>query len=107
MARNLFALVLGLVLSATAPARAADLENTLYLTLETGRVVIDMVPEKAPNHVARIKELVRQGFYDGLEFHRVSADHAAAGHTRQPLPCRPDPRHPRTSDDTLARERRR
>ncbi|MGE0668121.1 MAG: peptidylprolyl isomerase [Sphingomonadales bacterium] len=48
-----------------------DLENTLVLELDYGRVVIEMRPDKAPNHVARIKELVRQHFYDGLKFHRV------------------------------------
>lgn len=48
-----------------------DKENTLYLDLDYGRVVIEMLPEKAPGHVARIKELVREGFYDGLKFHRV------------------------------------
>jgi peptidylprolyl isomerase len=48
-----------------------DLENTLYLDLEAGRVVIKMHPELAPKHVARIKELVRKGFYDGIVFHRV------------------------------------
>lgn len=52
-------------------AMAADLENTLYLDLKDGRVVIELLPEKAPNTVARIKELVRQGFYDGIVFHRV------------------------------------
>ncbi len=48
-----------------------DLENTLYLDLEYGRVVIKMRPDLAPKHVARIKELTRAGFYDGLKFHRV------------------------------------
>lgn len=48
-----------------------DPENTLYLELEHGRVVIELRPDLAPNHVARIKELVRQKFYDGLVFHRV------------------------------------
>ena len=52
-------------------AEAADPENTLYLDLEGGRVVITLRPDLAPNHVARIKELTRQGFYDGLKFHRV------------------------------------
>lgn len=54
-----------------AQAMAADLENTLYLQLKDGQVVIEMYPEKAPNHVKRIKELVRKGFYDGVVFHRV------------------------------------
>lgn len=52
-------------------AMAADLENTLYLETKHGRVVIEMRPDLAPKHVARIKELVRQKFYDGLTFHRV------------------------------------
>ena len=48
-----------------------DLENTLYLDLEDGRVVIELRPDLAPQHVARIKELAREGFYDGIVFHRV------------------------------------
>ena len=48
-----------------------DKENVLYLDLKDGRVVIEMFPEDAPEHVKRIKELVREGFYDGLNFHRV------------------------------------
>src|SRR5258708_19496315 len=50
---------------------AADLENTLYMDVPTGRVVIEMRPDLAPKHVARIKELVRNGFYNGISFHRV------------------------------------
>jgi peptidylprolyl isomerase len=41
------------------------------MDLDYGRVVIEMMPEVAPNHVARIKELTRKGFYDGIKFHRV------------------------------------
>ncbi len=52
-------------------AVAADLENTLFLDLKDGRVTIEMRPDLAPKHVARIKELVRTGFYDGVVFHRV------------------------------------
>ncbi len=48
-----------------------DPEFTLYMDLEYGRVVIKMRPDLAPVHVARVKELVRQGFYDGIVFHRV------------------------------------
>lgn len=48
-----------------------DKENVLYLDLKDGRVTIELYPEKAPKHVARIKELVREGFYDGIVFHRV------------------------------------
>ena len=67
---KLLALVVGLHF-VMAPAEAADPENTLYLDLKDGRVVIELRPDLAPNHVARIKELTRQGFYDGLTFHRV------------------------------------
>ena len=62
-------LLIGAVMS--TDAAALDPENTLYLELKTGRVTIEMRPDIAPNHVKRIKELVRQGFYDGLTFHRV------------------------------------
>ena len=47
------------------------MEDTLYMDLEAGRVTIRMRPDLAPGHVARIKELVREGFYDGVVFHRV------------------------------------
>jgi len=57
---------------ATTEAGAApDPENTLVMEIEGGRVVIEMLPGVAPKHVARIKELTRQGFYDGIVFHRV------------------------------------
>jgi peptidylprolyl isomerase len=52
-------------------AMAADLENTLYMDVPAGRVVIEMRPDLAPATVAQIRALVRQGFYDGLVFHRV------------------------------------
>ncbi len=48
-----------------------DPENTLHLELKDGRVVIQLFPEAAPNPVTRIKELTREGFYDGIVFHRV------------------------------------
>ena len=48
-----------------------DAENALLLQTKYGDVVIEMFADLAPNHVARIKELVRQGFYNGLKFHRV------------------------------------
>ena len=52
-------------------AMAADLEKTLYMDVPAGRVVIEMRPDLAPETVAQIKKLVRQGFYDGIVFHRV------------------------------------
>jgi peptidylprolyl isomerase len=48
-----------------------DLENTLYLDVPAGRVVIALRPDLAPNHCAQIKALARKGFYDNVVFHRV------------------------------------
>ena len=70
-----FALVaLWLVLTMTsskAEQAMNDPENLLYIDLKDGRVTIKMIPEKAPKHVERIKKLAREGFYDGIVFHRV------------------------------------
>jgi peptidylprolyl isomerase len=65
--------VLGLIaaLIIGGKAMAADLENTLYMDVPAGRVVIEMRPDLAPETCAQIKNLVRQGFYDGIVFHRV------------------------------------
>jgi len=49
----------------------ANPEDTLILETTKGNVVVEMRPDLAPNHVARIKDLARQGFYDGVPFHRV------------------------------------
>ena len=56
-----------------------DSENTLLLETETGRVTINLRPDLAPQHVARIKELAREGFYDGILFHRVIPGFMAQG----------------------------
>ena len=61
------------VFAMAGDATAAEPENTLVMELEHGTVVIEMLPEVAPQHVARIKELTREGFYDGIVFHRVMA----------------------------------
>ena len=58
---------------------ATDLENTLLMDLKDGQVVIEMLPDFAPKHVERIKELVRQKFYDGVVFHRVIEGFMAQG----------------------------
>src|SRR5258707_1146273 len=55
----------------TGATAAMDKENTLYIDLKDGRVVIEMLPAVAPKHVAQIKKLAREGKYDGLVFHRV------------------------------------
>jgi cyclophilin family peptidyl-prolyl cis-trans isomerase len=103
-------LVLGLVAAAAfakdqAPAPAplptlvsadpmVDPQNVLHLDLSNGgRVTIRLMPEWAPNHVERIKTLVRQGFYNGLVFHRVidgfmaqTGDPTGTGMGGSPLP---------------------
>ena len=68
-------------------------ENTLYLELACGRVVVEMRPDLAPLHVERIKALTRSGFYDGVIFHRViegfmaqSGDPTGTGFGGSPLP---------------------
>jgi peptidylprolyl isomerase len=54
-----------------ASAQERDLDQTLYMELECGRVVIELMPDVAPQHAARLKELASEGFYDGVIFHRV------------------------------------
>ncbi|MDA9009091.1 peptidylprolyl isomerase [Alphaproteobacteria bacterium] len=72
--RKLFAfLTIGIFafMTSTASAQTPDPENVLVLELKDGLVYIETLPEVAPNHVRRIKQLVGQGFYDGIVFHRV------------------------------------
>ncbi len=73
MRNRLVGAAVGAVLSASigGAGHAADPENTLYMDLKDGRVTIEMRPDLAPTHVERIKTLVREGFYDGVVFHRV------------------------------------
>lgn len=79
---SLFAFVIAMLLGVAAHAQSvgtvnapvddADLSNVLYLDLSSGgRVTVRLYPTIAPNHVERIKTLTRQGFYDGVKFHRV------------------------------------
>jgi cyclophilin family peptidyl-prolyl cis-trans isomerase len=91
----LFLALLGAPAAAEAPPAAApDPENVLLLDLSTGgRVTIVLRPDKAPRHVERVKALARQGFYDGLLFHRVidgfmaqTGDPTATGSGGSPLP---------------------
>ncbi|MCC6720509.1 MAG: peptidylprolyl isomerase, partial [Acetobacteraceae bacterium] len=57
----------------------ADTENTLILELKDGQVTIELLPDLAPRHVERVKELARKGFYDGTVFHRVIEGFMAQG----------------------------
>jgi peptidylprolyl isomerase len=68
---RLIAFTAALMIGGTA--MAADPENTIYLDLPYGRVVIEMRPDLAPKTCDQIKTLVRRGFYNGLVFHRVIA----------------------------------
>ena len=72
--------VLETMMTDSAAAQATpDLENTIYMDLKDGRVVIQLFPEIAPKHVERIKKLAREGFYDGTVFHRVIDGFMAQG----------------------------
>jgi peptidylprolyl isomerase len=62
-----------------ATAAPQDAENTLYMDLKDGRVVIQLFPDLAPKAVQRVKTLARQGFYDGTPFHRVIEGFMAQG----------------------------
>ena len=75
---GLFAFALALAGPAMAQTKG-DLENMLYLETAHGRITIKLRPDLAPNHVARIKELARQKFYDGTPFHRVIPGFMAQG----------------------------
>lgn len=67
----LFALIFAAGAGIAQAQTAADPENTLVLELKTGEVLIALRPDIAPKHVERVKRLAREGFYDGLKFHRV------------------------------------
>ncbi|MBZ8132630.1 peptidylprolyl isomerase [Afifella sp. IM 167] len=77
MLKRLAALTLLVVAFCAAPlagsafAQSADPENTLLLQLKDGTVTVRLRPDLAPNHAERLKTLARQGFYDGVPFHRV------------------------------------
>jgi len=74
MRRSFLKATLALGLAFAAPAFAADDENTLLIEVAgstSGMVEIELLPDLAPNHVARIKELARAGAYDNVTFHRV------------------------------------
>ncbi len=64
---------------AAASTIQLDPENTVYLELKSGRVVVQLRPELAPKTVAQFKTLVRQGFYNGTPFHRVIEGFMAQG----------------------------
>lgn len=73
MLKKLFVITLGgLILMTTPDAKAADPENTIYMQIEdSGTVTMELRPDLAPKHVEQIKKLTREGFYDGIIFHRV------------------------------------
>ncbi|MBU6498699.1 MAG: peptidylprolyl isomerase [Rhodospirillales bacterium] len=70
--------VTGMIMS-QAEAAPTDLENTVYMDLKGGRVVIQLLPELAPKAVERVKLLCRKHFYDGVVFHRVIEGFMAQG----------------------------
>ena len=89
--------MVGTLMAEAAEAQTAlDPENTLYMDLKQGRVVIQMLPDIAPKAVERIKTLSREGFYDNTPFHRViegfmaqGGDPTGTGNGGSPLPNLP------------------
>lgn len=79
MKRLTLALAAVVLFCGSQAALAASPDDTLVLELATGKVTIELRSDLAPNHVARIKELVRKGFYDGTPFHRVIDGFMAQG----------------------------
>jgi peptidylprolyl isomerase len=71
MRRVLMPLFVAIYFMFAGATAAMDKENTLYIDLKDGRVVIEMLHNLAPNHVKQIKKLAREGKYDGVPFHRV------------------------------------
>ena len=74
MFKNFIIIVLGVMcVTMVKPVKKASANNSKFITIETSQwnVVIETLPKIAPNHVKRIKELVKTGFYDGIIFHRV------------------------------------
>ena len=74
MFKNFIIIVLGVMcVTMVKPVKKASANNSKFITIETsqGNVVIETLPKIAPNHVKRIKDLVKTGFYDGIIFHRV------------------------------------
>lgn len=74
MFRNAVLLIIGIVcITMAQPTKKASASSSKFITIETtkGKIVIETLPKIAPNHVKRIKQLVKSGFYDGIIFHRV------------------------------------
>ena len=74
--KTIMSAIVALTLVFAAPGAATAQEttlvtNTIKMTLSTGDVVIQLLPELAPNHVKRVQQLVQDGFYNGIVFHRV------------------------------------
>ena len=90
LARTLAGLTSALLLASAAQAapppdyqwRAVEAENLLVVELARGKIYIELRPDLAPNHVARIRELAREGYYDGALFYRVIASYFAQGGAR-------------------------
>jgi peptidylprolyl isomerase len=74
-------LTMGIIMNAHSEAQSnkIDKANLLYLDVKYGRIVIELLPKEAPKTVARIKQLVKEKFYDGLKFHRVVPNFVVQG----------------------------
>ena len=86
------------IVKASKPSdwRPLDPDNTLYMEMPFGRVVIELAPAFAPNHVRNIKTLVREHYFDGLAVVRVQTTGSCNGVTRTRTMTRPAPSRRRT-----------
>lgn len=84
--------------------RALDPENTLYIDMDGGRVVVELTADLAPGHVNQMKALVRAGFYDGLDFYRVVDGFVAQGGDVNAGDPEKAKTLPETAEKTLAAE---
>lgn len=89
----------------TAPSwRAVEPENLVILDAPTGQVVIELFPEAAPAHVARLRELLAKGFYDGEFFYRVIEGHVAQAGREFPIASQPWPNLPLEAERAVSAE---
>ena len=79
-------------------------ENMLVMETSKGKVVIELMPDLAPGHVARIKELAREGAYDGVVFHRANRANRHEGGRANIPPARMHGAEPRRTISCMQRE---
>ena len=114
MKRTLAVTALALAVCTSVPAslaeaetsawRAVDPDNLILMELYTGTVAVELFPEAAPAHVAQMREMLREGFYDGEAFYRVIEGHVAQAGREFPMASKPWPELPLEAERTASAE---